>query len=284
MASRLFHEGPDFWQDFLRDDPVHAGKHLTRNRKQWPPGLKAYVEDDAGLQVELRTESGYPTYFVAWIKRAVIEDEVLGPNLLTSWAPNRPRPGPARYRKGGVMLVGVPHLVKKNKMVRPKIAGSALVRLMSFQGVDESPTWVILEDRFREFVEGRAIPAYRKTHAIVPNIARNRSPHQVVKEGAEVVDEIRSDESKARWYRFMVGNLEDIAATLEIRASYGSILVPITKLEDLNIQVVKVQFRSTKPPFEVIQRFTLGGSSEATNAKDETGSRDSDSDSWRVLQ
>jgi len=164
----LSQEWPDVWQDFLHDNLIHLEKGVTGNRQGWPPRLKAYVERHAGLEIALRTTSGYPTYFAAFAKRANPEPEVEGADWGVAKTGSTRRPGPAHNAEGCVMLVRIPHFVEKDQAVVSHILGPSVIRLMSFQGFDECTRHPCTNDRFLEFVEGIAVGADRKRESVIP--------------------------------------------------------------------------------------------------------------------
>ena len=185
---------PDVWQDFLRDDLIHLDECMAGNREGWPSSLKAYIEMNAGMCVVLSTVSGYPTHFSVLAKRAdpKAEGRPQQNHVTASCAAGRDRP--SKDSKGGVVLVRIPHLVKQDQAVVGDVLGSSVVRLMSFQGFDETLGSMVTEDSFREFVERLPVAAGREGQfAAVPNGRWHRRPDEIVEEGAEVVNKIRRD-------------------------------------------------------------------------------------------
>ena len=254
----LSEEWPEVWQDFLRDDLIHLAKGVSGNRQIGSSGLKANVQGHVGVQITLRTISGHPSYYCAFAKRAEVSREVRGPRRV-SISGSGSGDGPVSDAHGGVVFVGVPHLMEQDESVAINRIGSAVVRLMTFKGLDNL-TSETFEARFREFVEGRPISAYqgeRKTSP--PGVRRSHAPNEVVEKRAQVVYEIGGDESEDRWYRLMFGDLEDIAFALRIRFGKRGIRIKTHELSDLNVEVIEVKLRSLQPPFKVVQIVTLGG-------------------------
>jgi len=249
----LSQEWPDVWQDFLRDDFIHLEEGMTGNRQGRAPGLKAYVERHAGLEIALRTTSGYPTYFAAFAKRANPETEVERPDWGVAKTGSARRPGPAHDAERRVMLIRIPHFVEKDQTVVSHIVGPSVIRLMSFQGFDECTRHPSTDDRFREFVEGFAVGASRKRESVVPfQRSGDRSPDQIVKQGTQVMNEVRRDESETRRDRLKAGDLEDIAAALKVSATLRAVGLARGELADLNVEVIEMRFRSLQPPFKVV--------------------------------
>jgi hypothetical protein len=240
---------PEIWQDFIRDDVVRPDQGVTRDSHSWPSSLKAYVQSDAGVEIVLRTLTGYPTYFLVFAKRADPKTEH-GCKVGIPVAGGAGHNGPAQDANGRVVLVGVPHTVENAEPIVFHI-GPSVIRLMTFQGVDLLRWHQAIKDRFREFVEGRPVLTQWEDQILVAlQTGRGNGPDQVVQQGAEVMDKVGSDESEVRRYRLMAGNLEDIAAVLEIRSTFRGPRLATSELLDLNIEVVEVKFRSFEPPFK----------------------------------
>src|SRR5712692_9658412 len=251
-------ELPEIWQDFVRDDVVHLAKGVARDVHGWPPSLKAYVQIDVGVEIILRTISGYPTYFLVFAKRAVPKTEEGFKGEVIASRCRSGHNGPAHDAHGRVVLVGVPHLVEHAEPVLFHV-GPSVIRLMTFQGVDAVRWHKSIEDRFREFVEGRPVLDQRESQIFASlQTRRGDGPNQVVQQGAQVVNEVGGNESEDRRYRLMAGDLEDIAAVLEITPTLGGIRLAAYELFDLNLKVVMVKLRSLKPPFKV-QKADGGG-------------------------
>jgi hypothetical protein len=241
---------PEIWQDFIRDDVVRLGQGVTWDSHSWPSSLKAYVQSDAGVEIVLRTLSGYPTYFLVFAKRADLKTEhscKVGITVAGGAGHN----GPAQDAHRRVVLVSVPHTVENAEPIVFHI-GPSVIRLMAFQGVDLLRWHQTFKDGFRECVEGRPVLTQWEDQIFVAlQTSRGNGPDQVVQQGAEVVDKVSSDESKDRRYRLMAGNLEDIAAVLEITSTFRGPRLATCELLDLNVEVVEVKFRSFEPPFKV---------------------------------
>lgn len=253
LVSRpLSQEWPDVWQDFVRDDVVHLAKRMARDRHRWPSGLEAYVDDHAGMEVLLRAISGHPTHFVVLAKYADSKSEVLRADISIG---GRPRHGgPAEDAHRCMVLIRVPHFVEDAKSVIGNVVGSTAVRLMTFEHFDLLGWHETVQDRFREFVEGILCGVDGKRQISVSlEGGRRARPHQVIEQGAQIVNKVRRDESQARRDRLMAGDLEDIAAAFQVTPTLGGKWLASPELLDLNVQMVKVQFRSLQPPFEIVQ-------------------------------